>query len=335
MVIGYISYHNTNINTIGWSISLTAIVLMRTVIALLARSSKKRQIFYIPFTISGFLLGVLLGSFYWVFYSEIDPFQRMVILLFFAGLASGATTTLAAWSLSFFTLVLPVYIPAFLRNIMDTNHDSILVALLILVYILFVTIVFFTNKKMLRDNIQLFLCQDKLNKKLSLLSITDELTNLANRRYFHQCFKQDWKRAKRTKQTMSLLIIDIDYFKSCNDNYGHLYGDKCLKQIAKVLHSKVKRKTDLAARYGGDEFVIILNNTSLEQTRQFAKNLIDSINDLKIKNEYSLIDDYVTATIGAINRAPKIDEDEDILFNEADQILYEAKLKGRNTFLVR
>lgn len=334
LIVSYIDHGGTHIAATGWLICLSAVVLCRVIIAIMAPRVQNKLPFYILFIISGFLLGSLLGYFYWSFYYNISQFERMILLLFFAGLAAGATITLAASPLSFVSLILPVYIPAFIRNVMDTNQDAKFVALMILIYMIFILMVFYANKKMLRDNIQLLLGQNELNQKLSIISITDELTNLANRRYFQERLNQDWVYAKRAQQPISLLIIDIDYFKACNDNYGHLYGDMCLKEVAKVVSDQTKRKTDLAARYGGDELVVILNHTTLDETKHFAEKIMMSIKKLAIKHEYSLICDYLTVTIGAANMVPGIDEDEDLLFNKADKALYQAKLKGRNTYVV-
>ncbi|KTD56434.1 GGDEF domain-containing protein [Legionella shakespearei] len=334
LIVSYIDYRGTQIEATGWLICLSIVVLCRVIIALLAPKARNKTPCYILFVLSGFLLGSLLGYFYWAFYYDISQFERMILLLFFAGLAAGATITLAASPLSFVSLILPVYIPAFIRNVTDSTVDAKFVALMIVIYMIFILIVFYANKKMLRDNIQLLLGQNELNQKLSIISITDELTNLANRRYFQERLNKDWIYAKRGQLPISLLIIDIDFFKACNDNYGHLYGDICLKEVAKIVSDHTKRKTDLAARYGGDELVVILNHCSLDDTKRFAEKIMESIKKLAMKHEYSLICDYLTVTIGAANMVPGINEDEDVLFNKADKALYQAKLKGRNTYVV-
>ncbi|MGL5035475.1 MAG: GGDEF domain-containing protein, partial [Microcystaceae cyanobacterium] len=106
---------------------------------------------------------------------------------------------------------------------------------------------------------------EKKNQQLQHLAVIDQLTGIGNRRFFDQYFVRDWQLAIREKQWITLVMIDVDYFKKYNDNYGHQAGDKCLSQVANLLQSHCKRSTDIVARYGGEEFVLSLLNTKLEQ----------------------------------------------------------------------
>lgn len=334
VIIIYINATGPAIAANYWLISLSCIVILRTWIARAAlNSSDYKNIYYVTFIISGLLLGSLLGYFYWSVYYDINLYQRLVILLFFAGLAAGSTITMAASPISFMTLLLPVYIPAIITNLLDNSLDAKFVALMILMYLAFIFIVFYANHKMLRDNIRLIMQLKELNQQLSLISATDELTTLANRRYFQERLTQDWFSAKATARALSLIIIDIDYFKECNDHYGHLYGDACLKAIGQTIAKRIRKKTDLAARYGGDELVIILTDITRNETKEFVSKMHQALTNLRIKNEYSPISKYVTVTIGAANMIP-IGDDATILFNKADKVLYDAKLKGKNRFIV-
>lgn len=333
-IIIYINSSGTPISANYWLISLSCIVILRTWLARAALNSLHyKTIYYVTFIFSGLLLGSLLGYFYWSIYYDLNLYQRLIILLFFAGLGAGSTITMAASPISFMTLLLPIYIPAIITNMLDNSLDAKFVALMILMYLAFIFIVFYANNKMLRDNIRLILQQKELNQQLSLISATDELTTLANRRYFQERLTHDWFYAKATASALSLVIIDIDYFKECNDHYGHLYGDACLKAIGQTIAKHIRKKSDLAARYGGDELVIILNDITLDETKEFVSKMHQAICKLNIKNEYSPISKYVTVTIGAANMIPEGD-DVTILFNKADKVLYEAKLKGKNRFIV-
>ena len=122
----------------------------------------------------------------------------------------------------------------------------------------------------------------------------------------------------------------LDYFKDYNDTYGHLAGDQCLKDIARTINAGLQRPSDTAARYGGDEFVIILPNTTLEGALHLAEEIRESICRLAIKHGQSLIADYVTVTIGASSGFPGDGLPEDKFIWQADKALYEAKTKGRN-----
>ncbi len=168
------------------------------------------------------------------------------------------------------------------------------------------------------------------NNMLEILARIDGLTNVSNRRHFDELLHQEWGRLKREKGELALLLCDVDYFKAFNDTYGHLEGDQCLKDIAQTIVSSLRRPSDMAARYGGDEFVIILPNTTLKGALHLAEDIRDSICRLPIKHKKSLITDHVTVTIGASSGFPEDTLPEDKFIWLADKALYEAKKKGRN-----
>ncbi|WP_020394728.1 GGDEF domain-containing protein [Thiolinea disciformis] len=172
---------------------------------------------------------------------------------------------------------------------------------------------------------------------------TDPLTQVANRRYFEQVFKLEWRRAARNAEPLSLLMIDVDHFKSFNDQFGHQAGDKCLKLIARNLQSLAKRASDVVARHGGEEFVILLPNTTLEDALNVAESLRAHIE----KQPLSLDPKGhkpITISIGVSSCVPstmRTDElanqsaEREVIFpamllRAADQALYHAKHRGRN-----
>ena len=168
------------------------------------------------------------------------------------------------------------------------------------------------------------------NNKLEVLARIDGLTNVSNRRHFDELLHQEWGRLKRENGELALLLCDVDYFKGFNDTYGHLEGDQCLKDIARTIHSTLRRPSDMAARYGGDEFVIILPNTTLEGALHLAEDIRDRVSRLSIKHKKSPVADHVTLTIGASSGFPDDPLPEDKFIWQADNALYEAKMKGRN-----
>lgn len=135
---------------------------------------------------------------------------------------------------------------------------------------------------------------------------------------------------KREKSGLSLILCDVDYFKNYNDTYGHLEGDKCLRKIAKAIYSKIRRPSDIVARYGGDEFVVLLPNTMLEGAQHLAEQIRNFVCQLQIRHEKSPIENHVTVTIGAGSGFPDDTFLEDKIIWLADKALYEAKTKGRN-----
>ena len=168
------------------------------------------------------------------------------------------------------------------------------------------------------------------NEELKTLSIRDGLTEVYNHRYFHEHFEREWKRVVRDKKQISLIMIDIDFFKLYNDTYGHLAGDDCLKQVAKTLNSLVHRPADLFARYGGEEFVVVLPGTDEKGSIKLAEEMRKEVESLKIKHSSSSINKFVTISIGVITIFPGIESSSNELINLADKALYRAKEAGRN-----
>ncbi len=168
------------------------------------------------------------------------------------------------------------------------------------------------------------------NRELKRLSSMDGLTSLANRRQFDATLEQEWQRAIRTELPLSLLFADIDYFKRYNDSYGHQAGDDCLKKIADSLQKTVHRPADLVCRYGGEEFVMILPDTTSEGALAVAEKVLRHIADLNIPHTNSAAVDHVTLSIGVATLRPKKGCSPDELIEAADKMLYKAKENGRN-----
>ncbi|MCW9087980.1 MAG: GGDEF domain-containing protein [Gammaproteobacteria bacterium] len=167
-------------------------------------------------------------------------------------------------------------------------------------------------------------------RQLERHSNIDDLTNLANRRYFDKRFKEEWSRASRQQAPIAVLFIDIDYFKRYNDHYGHLNGDKCLQRIAVAIEGAARRESDIAARYGGEEFVIMLPDTELEGARRVAEKLQQAVGQLRIEHARSRIGPHVTLSIGIAATRAQFPESPDQLLAMADRALYQAKARGRN-----
>jgi diguanylate cyclase (GGDEF)-like protein/PAS domain S-box-containing protein len=166
-------------------------------------------------------------------------------------------------------------------------------------------------------------------RALESLAITDPLTGLANRRHLDQCLEREWRRGMRERQPLSMLLIDADYFKSYNDEYGHLRGDGCLKQIAESALDVVFRPGDLVARFGGEEFAVILPGTQNEGAMQIATQICAALANRKLKHSANPFG-FVTVSIGCATLVPKLGQNAIQLIERADQALYHAKNNGRN-----
>ncbi|WP_395681191.1 diguanylate cyclase domain-containing protein [Dokdonella sp.] len=169
-----------------------------------------------------------------------------------------------------------------------------------------------------------------LQAELQDLSFKDALTGLANRRRFDHVMEREWTEAKANRQPLSLVMIDIDYFKQYNDHYGHLQGDACLKQVADLLFSASKGAHDFLARFGGEEFALVLPGTGSEPARKIAWRCRDAVARARIAHAGSSIGENLTISLGVGTTTPKDDEDAMAFIDLVDRRLYLAKQQGRD-----
>lgn len=172
--------------------------------------------------------------------------------------------------------------------------------------------------------------QKQLEDRLRELSATDALTLVANRRTFDETLEREWHRAMRTNSPVSLVMADIDHFKSYNDRYGHVAGDRCLQQVAGAIAAGVQREGALVARYGGEEFAVILPGADETVAREVAERIRRHVEALAIAHAGNPVEGRVTISMGTSTRTPPQTADFISLMQGADQALYRAKEGGRN-----
>ncbi len=170
----------------------------------------------------------------------------------------------------------------------------------------------------------------EFNQELKRLARMDGLTQVANRRSFDEFLEQAWGNIGSGRSSLSLILCDIDYFKSFNDTYGHQAGDACLKQVANVIAQAVKRSTDLVARYGGEEFAVVLPNTNIAGAEYVADQIRLAVRLLDIKHNQSEVSDRITLSLGLASISSTENAQPDVLIAAADQGLYSAKYSGRD-----
>jgi two-component system, chemotaxis family, response regulator WspR len=175
----------------------------------------------------------------------------------------------------------------------------------------------------------------EINVELQRLTNVDGLTGLSNRKYFNEYIEAQWKLAIREQSSLSILMIDVDNFKSFNDTYGHLAGDEVLKSVATAMHKSFARPTDLTARFGGEEFVVILPLTAFDRLQSLGERLLRNVNDLYIPHSASTVHEYVTVSIGGSATTPQKEDSFLQLMGIADAALYEAKKSGKNRIVTR
>ena len=256
---------------------------------------------------------------------------RIPMLLAGCGIAAAGTMTYAIdrnMRLSFAAMLL---IPVVVALFLNPTEDNVLVGSMALVFVIYVIA---ASARIGGDYWNALATESLLEEKakeLEELSFTDGLTTLRNRRFFDIHFTVEWKRARRNRTFVALLMIDIDYFKAINDTYGHDGGDACLREIGKVIAGQMRRTGDIAARYGGEEFVVMLANTDLAGARAVANRMLEAIRQIVVSLGGREI--LVKCSIGGCSVVPG-DAESSRLIKAADMLLYRAKESGRNRVIV-
>ncbi|WP_426702929.1 GGDEF domain-containing protein [Rhodanobacter sp. Col0626] len=169
-----------------------------------------------------------------------------------------------------------------------------------------------------------------LQKELEELSFKDGLTGIANRRRFDALIEIEWENARRNRQPLSLVMLDIDYFKQYNDRYGHLEGDNCLKRVAQVLGLAAARARDVVARFGGEEFVLVLPETDEAAAAKMAERCRDLVAGERIPHEGSPAGLSLTVSLGVMTTIPAHGQELQAFIEAVDRQMYQAKQQGRN-----
>jgi two-component system, chemotaxis family, response regulator WspR len=168
------------------------------------------------------------------------------------------------------------------------------------------------------------------NIELQRLNNVDALTGASNRKHFNEYIEKEWKRAAREQSPLSVLMIDVDDFKRFNDTYGHVAGDEVLRKVAKAMRDTLGRPGDLAARFGGEEFVIVLPGTPLEGASAIGEKVRKSVEALQVPHSGSTVVGFVTISLGAGSTIPRRGGSFVSLIETADVALYQAKKNGKN-----
>jgi diguanylate cyclase (GGDEF)-like protein len=184
------------------------------------------------------------------------------------------------------------------------------------------------NPVIVKARINTHLTLKRQGDLLRSLALLDGLTGVANRRKFDKELERDWRQCAREKTTLSVIMVDVDYFKRYNDHYGHQAGDTCLQTVAKALSGELSRPYDLLARYGGEEFACILPNTSLNDAVQIARRMLATVQALKVEHLTSELG-HLSISLGVAAVTPTDALLPQTLIAEADKQLYQAKQDGR------
>ncbi|MBV5261331.1 PleD family two-component system response regulator [Synechococcus moorigangaii CMS01] len=176
---------------------------------------------------------------------------------------------------------------------------------------------------------------EETNVQLQRLAALDPLTQLANRRVFDLVLERQWRLMLRNQIPLSIIFIDVDFFKDYNDTYGHQAGDHCLFEVAQAIASQIQRPTDLVARYGGEEMIVILPDTPSDGAQLVGERIIEQIRSLDIPHRSSQVAPIVTVSLGIASTEPGHSLNPEKFVAIADQALYEAKAQGRNRMVAK
>ncbi|NYE59993.1 diguanylate cyclase (GGDEF)-like protein [Duganella sp. 1224] len=186
------------------------------------------------------------------------------------------------------------------------------------------------NETVVMARVAMHLQMVRQRRMLEHLAHVDGLTELANRRRFDEVYEAEWQRSRRSGRPLSLALLDIDAFKQYNDHYGHPAGDRALRAVARTAASGLRRPADLAARYGGEEMVLLLPDTEAAQAQQVVSCICGAIAELRIPHEASSVAPVLTVSAGGATLNAATAETGSELFAVADHLLYQAKKAGRN-----
>lgn len=330
---------------IVWSLVLLTIMIFRIALAVQYKRAAQKSIscalWHRWFVMSSLAQGVCWCALGMYSVINLEPGQLTILSVSLAGLIGGSIATTSSSVQAFVAFAAPSLFP--IASMMFYSEQATAKALGLLGVIYFTLTVraaFDINSIMLdsiRNNQDLQKAKkhaEDLAAKLYQLSTLDALTQLANRRGFDETFEKEWLRASRKNVGLSLLMLDIDYFKNFNDFYGHLKGDEALKKVASILKQQAARCSDYVARYGGEEFAIILPDTSVKDALVIAKKICKTLKGIAIEHQASEVFGVLTVSIGVAYLSPNKANSSRDLVNQADEALYKAKGNGRNCAVV-
>ena len=289
------------------------------------------------YTVSAFASGIAWGVLA-LFYDQGWPiFYQALLFIIFTGLIGASFNTNGSVFMAFPAFYVPII--AFMTVAMLTqsegSHAGLAVLFLFYAIIMHASSVRFYNRlthslQLQRDNAQLTARLAQSNEHLIRLAEIDPLTQVFNRRYMDRFLAAEWKKHHEEERALSVLFIDIDFFKQYNDTYGHRAGDHCLNAVAQTLKRNIRIERDVVARYGGEEFAVILPHTDTPEAQRIAERIMEDIAALHIEHKSSGAADALTVSIGIATMVPDAARDESTILDIADRALYNAKRSGRN-----
>lgn len=303
-------------------------------------NNDKIQTSLIPFLILTFFTGVVWGFCYILAISYLTELHEFIMILVFGGMCAGAIASLSVWFPAYIAYILPMFLPVIIYNYLLMNLDRSILATMFLLFVIMIVVTAKLNNQLLNQTFRLANEKEDLINKLQILSVTDVLTGLYNRRYFEDIIHREFNRGKRNKYSVNLISIDIDNFKLINDNFGHPYGDRFLRYMALVLNQSLVRSNDIIFRLGGDEFAAILANLSMCEALECCNKIKVRFNNHANFPDFILLDSplvfsQISLSMGLVYIPFDTTSTISNAVITADNALYQSKQEGKNKIVIK
>lgn len=330
-----------------WSI-LAALALVRFLHAKYtlkhANWVKDAKMLRIKFALFAFATGVSWVAAFFLFAFVVPDVYLIFIIFALGGMSVGAIASMGTSKICFFSYILPMSIPPAVVFLFDGTALGYAMSAMLIIYTMSISLTYVQGYGRAIRAIKTSLENEELvehlkvsneelamaNQRIMVLSNTDSLTQIANRRQMDTALKTEWARAVRSNIPLCFIMCDIDFFKDYNDKFGHPEGDLCLQKIAHVLRGAMKRTGDIVTRYGGEEFAIILPDTQLSGAYALMCEVQAELHTMQIPTANTSVSPWVTISIGIACVTPKPTDSVEQLIAAADTELYNAKQQGRN-----
>lgn len=339
---GVLMYHDSSIIPIFWLVIFLAFLTFRYSVYLKIKVQDDYKIasqinaVNRNALIAAALNGLLWSTFYVYSFYHLSEQWMLLFAAFVVVLMASGFITLTVHKQSFYAFfscfIVPIIIFTFMFN--DMGDTLFFMALMYIFFGINILSLYKNINKTIIDSLKSVIENKRLASRLQELSNTDSLIKLSNRRHFEEESNRFFEKAVELKQKVAIVMIDIDFFKLYNDNYGHLQGDNVIEQVAKGVKNALLKNSDLIARYGGEEFIVMLTNTSEAEAEKMAKKLVSIVEALEIEHKYSTVSPFVTISLGMAIVAPADNLILRELIDKADHALYQAKSAGRNRYCI-
>ncbi|MDM3870803.1 GGDEF domain-containing protein [Porticoccus sp. W117] len=289
----------------------------------------RQKTWTLSFLLLVFLNGVLWGALLSMYSVSWPLPHQFITWIIYPGVIAGSVITLSAYFPAFIAFVAPLVVScAWALLSIDGNEYGML---LMIMAIFFACVLLAAQKynATLVDAIETKRHLQAANRKLAQMATQDALTGVPNRRAFEYQLQREWGRSQRRQGSLALLMVDVDHFKEFNDRFGHTAGDLCLKEVAAAITKQLQRPTDLASRFGGEEFALLLPDTDREGAMVVAENILQAVRQVRIPGVEGQ-DSAITVSVGVGCCIPQRGEGSEQLLEAADQALYRAKDAGRD-----